>query len=208
MKYILGVDFDNTIVTYDEVLHHKAVAWGMIGVDERKNKKNIRDKIRQLPDGETAWQRLQAYAYGQAMDEARLIEGVKMFFHACKNDGIRVSIISHKTEFAARDEYGINLREAAGTWMIRNGFFDKDGLGLRQENIYFEPTRQNKIARVKTLGCTHFIDDLEETFLEDSFPEAVEKILYDPYQQQSVVSPIKSFVSWKAIYDYFFERRG
>lgn len=210
MSCVLGVDFDNTIVTYDEVLHNKAVEWGLIGVDERKSKKNIRDKVRQLPDGENAWQKLQAYAYGQAMEEARLIENVKAFFHACKIAGMKVFIISHKTEFAAKDPYGINLREAAWTWMNRNGFFDNDGLDFRQENIYFESTRQNKIARIKTLGCTHFIDDLEETFLEDSFPEAVEKILYDPYKQQSVVPyiKIKSFVSWKAIHEYFFERRG
>ena len=92
MKTILGVDFDNTLISYDDVFYNKAVAWGLIAPEETKGKKNIRDKIRQLCDGEESWQRLQAYAYGPAIHDARLMEGAGSFLKVCKEGEIGVSL--------------------------------------------------------------------------------------------------------------------
>ena len=50
--------------------------------------------------------------------------------------------------------------------MEQQGFFDPKGLNLKRENVYFESTREEKVARIGFLKCTHFIDDLEETFDE------------------------------------------
>ena len=33
------------------------------------------------------------------------------------------------------------------------------------------------------LGCTHFIDDLEEVLAHPDFPVAVERLLFDPYTE-------------------------
>lgn len=203
-NYVIGIDLDNTIVSYGDIMHKVARQRGLIQLDVGKNKKNIRDKIRQLPDGEIEWQRLQAIVYGSRMEEARLINGVQTFFELCKLYKVKVYIISHKTEFAKFDETGTNLRAVAMIWMKKNRFFETGGLGLPQENVHFEPNRHEKIERIRHLRCTHFIDDLEETFFENSFPKIIEKILYAPYIQCMSLSEVKVFTTWEEISDYFF----
>lgn len=198
----LGIDFDNTLVNYDNVIYQKALQLRLITPDMERNKKNIRDRIRKLPDGEIKWQELQAFIYGKGMTDSQLFEGVKPFLDACRDAEINVSIISHKTQFASLDEERINLRDTAIFWMKSNRFFDDDGLGLSLDKVYFESTRQEKIERIKQVGCTHFIDDLEETFLEPSFPANVEMILYTNGRSQ--LKGVKTFTTWKKIHDYFF----
>ena len=207
MDYIIGVDFDNTLISYDDVIYHVALEKGLISSGTRKNKKDVRDRIRQLPDGETQWQRLQAIVYGPRIGEGRLIDGVEIFFEHCKHHQVRVYIVSHKTEYANFDETRTNLRMAALTWMTKNRFFETDGLGLSQEAVYFESTRPEKIERIKYLQCTHFIDDLEEIFLEDSFPTNVEKVLYTPHMQHSSLGRVKTATNWKEISNYCFSTR-
>lgn len=202
MPCIVGIDFDNTLVDYDDIMHRAAVRFGFIDSDAPRSKKNIRDEVRRPPDGEMKWRKLQAFVYGEAMDEARLMEGVRDFFDLCKGASIRTDIVSHKTEFAAADEKKINLRQVALEWMDKRGFFDEDGLGLSRRDVYFEMTCQEKVERIKKLGCTHFIDDLEETFLEDSFPRGVTKILYSPHSANSAVPGVKVFGAWRDIQDF------
>lgn len=203
MGIILGIDFDNTLVNYDNVLFAAALRDGLITSDTGKNKRNIRDRIRALPSGEIKWQKLQAYAYGRGMKDSELFDGVRRFFNTCRVANVAVFIISHKTNLASMDKDGVNLRVAAIEWMKQKQFFGDDGLGLSTDEVYFESTRRGKIERIKKLGCTHFIDDLEETFLEPSFPSNVQKILYA--RQQSLVAGVKTYFTWKEIYEYFFE---
>ncbi|NJR20754.1 MAG: hypothetical protein HC786_00430 [Richelia sp. CSU_2_1] len=201
---IIGVDFDNTIVSYDDLMHGLAVEKGWISPEVSKSKKQIRDSIRQLPNGDIEWQKLQAIAYGRQMQEAKLIEGVRVFFQLCRQHQVQAYIVSHKTEYANYDETRTSLREAALNWMNKNGFFSESGLGLSPEQVYFESTRSEKIERIKQLKCTDFIDDLEETFLEKSFPESVNKILYAPHQQHSGTLAVKVVSRWQEINEYFF----
>jgi len=201
---ILGIDFDNTLANYDNVFYATALESSLIPLDTEKNKKDIRDKIRQLPDGEIKWQKLQAYIYGKGMKDSQVFEGVERFFKACREREINVSIISHKTEFAPVGEDGVNLRDTAIDWMRQKRFFDHDGFGLQPEWVYFESTRREKIDRIKQLECTHFVDDLEETFLEATFPDHVEKILYS--KGRADLKGVTVCNTWKEIYDYFFEK--
>ena len=204
----IGVDFDNTLVNYDEIMHKVAVHWGLISADVRKSKNDIRDQIRLLADGEMEWQRLQSVVYGSKMDEAKLTDGVQSFFKLCKRHGTKVYIISHKTEYINFNDTKTNLRSAAMTWMKKIRFFEGKGLGISPEAVYFESTRHEKIERIKNLGCTHFIDDLEETFLEDLFPTNVVKILYSPHKEGSSLGEIKVVTSWQEVNDYFFPTRS
>ena len=59
-KCIIGMDFDNTIVSYDQVMHTVALEQEWIEPQLVKSKKQIRDHIRLLSDGERKWQKLQA----------------------------------------------------------------------------------------------------------------------------------------------------
>lgn len=154
------------------------------------------------------WRRLQAAVYGPLIGQAELIEGVVQFLEMCKRREIKVYVVSHKTELAAADETGTSLREAALDWMFSQGFFARDGSGISPLDVYFEDTRQRKIERILRLGCTHFIDDLLETFMEPTWPAEVDKILYAPNFPESVRQDITVCATWEAIRDYLFAPKG
>ncbi len=200
---ICGVDFDNTIVSYDEVLARIVRERGLLDSFDFGTKRTIRDRIRQLPDGEIEWQKCQALLYGSRIGEAKLIDGVPQFFRLCGGRGVKVYVISHKTEVSQFDTAGVNLRQAALGWMTANRFFERDGLGLDPQDVFFAGTRVEKIDRIAALGCTHFIDDLEETFLEATFPNTTRRILYEP-GGDAPPPGVKLMKTWQEISDYFF----
>jgi hypothetical protein len=179
MAFRIGIDFDNTIVCYDEVFVRTAKAEGLIPHDFRGGKAGVRDFIRSLSGGEEKWQRLQGRVYGEQMEGASPFEGVTGFLSRCRQRAdATVFIVSHKTEFGHFDASGTNLREAARAWMVRHGFFVKGGFNLSADDLYFESTRDDKIERIAQLGCTHFIDDLEEVLGDPRFPAGVRRILF------------------------------
>src|SRR5258708_39666194 len=75
----IGLDFDNTIIRYDEVFLQAARERGLLGADFVGTKQQIRDAIRGLPDGEAKWQALQGYVYGSGMGGATLFGGLPEF---------------------------------------------------------------------------------------------------------------------------------
>jgi hypothetical protein len=204
MKPRIGIDLDNTIVSYDQLMHKLARHHGWIGPDVRESKKSVRDAVRKLPDGHVTWQKLQGEAYGPRMKEASIIPGVREFFQRCREGGVDVSIVSHKTEFAAYDPTGTNLRQASLDWLRNHKIPGRHGSHAVPRNIYFESTRREKIERIVSLQCTHFIDDLEETFLEDYFPRSVVKILYDPHGYDTIPADALLMTSWHQITRHFF----
>jgi len=208
MDYVIGVDFDNTLISYDDVIYKVALQRGLIHSETRKLKKDIRESIRELPNGEMEWQKVQAVVYGPRIRDGKLIDGVQKFFASCEPYKVRVYIISHKSEFAKFNETGTNLRDTAMAWMRKNRFFEFDGLGLSQEDVYFESTRREKIERIRYLECTHFIDDLEETFLDELFPTNVGKILYAPHMQHSFADGLRVTSTWEEISGFLFNARS
>jgi hypothetical protein len=196
---IVGIDFDNTIAGYDEPMHRWAVERGLIPPELPKSKKAIRDALRALEDGETKWRALQVHSYGPGMPEAHPMEGVREFIATCKARGVEVLIVSHKTEYANFGDPTVNLREAALRWLEAQGFIDSPRFGVGRDHIFFESTREEKIARIRSLGITHFIDDLEETFLEDSFPVEVARILFSSQPEHNGRGRWQAFASWPEI---------
>lgn len=201
---ICGIDFDNTLVTYDEVLAKIAHEKGLVDFQLGESKRKIRDRIRRLPNGEIEWQRCQALLYGPRISEAKLIEGVPHFFELCRQHSVKVYVVSHKTEFSRFDNTGTNLRTAALAWMASNAFFEPDGLGLTEGSIFFADSRQEKINRISALQCTDFVDDLEETFLEVTFPRSTGRILYEPGRETAAPAGVLLMKTWQEISDYFF----
>ena len=117
----IGIDFDNTIITYDDVFCATAKRCGLINADFIGRKQAVRDAIRLLPDGELAWQRLQGQVYGKGIAEAKMIAGVEAFLRRCHAKGCAVVVVSHKTEFGHFDPERVNLRQAALDWMSAHG---------------------------------------------------------------------------------------
>ena len=113
----IGLDFDNTIITYDDVFLSTARERGLVGADFTGRKQAIRDAIRLLPDGELSWQKLQGQVYGKGLAQASMFEGVDAFLRRCLLNKVPVVIVSHKTEFGHHDPDRVNLRDAARDWM-------------------------------------------------------------------------------------------
>jgi hypothetical protein len=198
MHQVIGVDFDNTIIGYDDLLFRLAVERRLIPFDARRGKKAIRDRIR-LDHGDIEWQKLQAEMYGPRIGEAVLIDGVNDFFRACRKHGVPVYIVSHKTAFSNLSGAGANFHDAATGWLRLHGFFNADGLGLSERQVFYKPTLPEKVAQISRLKCTHFIDDLEETFHEAGFPAGVRKLLFNPHHETSELNGVECYRDWSRI---------
>ena len=197
---IFGTDFDNTVVSYDHLFAKYAEDSG-IDLPQEAAKKEIRDHIRSLPQGEITWQKIQARVYGQGMKEANLNTGFEDFVISCKSGNTPVFVVSHKTEFAAQDP-DTNLRQASLNWMTAQGFFNPSEIGLSPRQIFFESTRKTKLSRIEALGCTHFVDDMVEVLLDEDFPANVTPILYSPEGHQ--VHGLATATSWNHITEMLF----
>jgi hypothetical protein len=203
MALCIGVDLDNTIVSYDALFHRLALEQGLVGGDVPPQKEAIRDAIRLGSNGNAVWTRLQALAYGPRMEEAVAFPGVLSFFKHCLLAGHRIRIVSHKTQTAPLDGGFVSLRGAAVGWLERHGFFSRPGLA--REDVFFESTRREKVARIIALRCSHFIDDLPEVFAEPHFPRDTECFLFSPFPRATAPSGVKVVDSWNRLLEMFVE---
>lgn len=193
----IGIDFDNTIVSYDEVFYKHALEENLIGPHVAMKKNAVRDAVRILPDGNTRWTELQGTVYGRFMPEASLMPGVERFLDQCRRHSVRVSVISHKTLFPFMGPR-VNLHDAARRWLSENGFVTR--FGLSENDIVFEESLDGKLARIGQKGCDFFIDDLPEVLTHPAFPSGVQKILFG----RTAGPDIKGFGDWDEISEYFF----
>ena len=202
----IGIDFDNTIINYTDIFTQQAIRSDLLNPDTKNvTKQFVRDSIRKLPDGEMKWCKLQGTVYGKFINDAKPFEGALDFIKKCISENIDVFIVSHKTEYVQAIEEKINLREAALDWLKNNGFLNSEGSCLDDRKIFFEHPRENKLNRIKELQCTHFIDDLEEIFLEPNFPENVEKILFSSQVESFDGKPFKVCSHWHEIEKRIFQ---
>jgi hypothetical protein len=177
---IIGLDFDNTLICYDELFHRLAMEAGVACPASGASKRAIRDLARRSPGADATWQRLQGLAYGPRIQEAHLFPGLRDFFERCVQEHADLVVVSHKTEYASDDATRTPLRTAALDWMDRQGLFHFAAGVLKRGSIHFCASREYKVARIRELGCTWFVDDLEETFLEPNYPREVRGIFFAP----------------------------
>ena len=178
MKNIrIGVDLDNTLVCYD-----RAFLWGahqleLLPKSYEGNKRQIRDYLRGRKGGEAAWQLLQGQVYGRWVDRAKLFPGVVRFLWRCKQLGVTVEIVSHKSEYGHGDAGGISLREVALKFLEEAGVYSAESESLLK-TVQFFGSRKEKIHCIAQKRFDWFIDDLEEIFMSSEFPQGTKKILF------------------------------
>ncbi len=197
----IGVDFDNTIVCYDEVFHKVALEQRHIPERIPVSKTLVRDYLRESGK-EDVWTEMQGYVYGKRMQDAELFPDIRVFFQWAKISNIPVMIISHKTRFPYRGPK-YDLHDAAEQWLESQGFFDEEGIGLRRENVFFKLTKAEKLKCIGEQKCTYFIDDLPEFLTEPDFPKNVSRILFDPNENYSTEQHLRRVRSWKDILEIF-----
>jgi hypothetical protein len=203
----IGIDFDNTIVGYDEVFLQSAKRSGLLAPEFSGGKQAVRDALRRLPDGERAWQRLQGLVYGGGISDAVMFEGVDKFLRRCLGEAHEVYIVSHKTEHGHFDATDVNLRAGALGWMERHGFFRPDGYAIPVECVFFEGSRAEKLKRIAVLDCTHFIDDLEEVLSDPRFPP-INRILFAPHHAPRAPLRYPACATWARIEAEVFRAAG
>jgi len=76
MKIHLGIDFDNTLVSYDELFWKLARESNLIPESIAVKKEAVRDYLRSI-DKEGNWTEMQGTVYGLRIEEAKPFTGVK-----------------------------------------------------------------------------------------------------------------------------------
>jgi hypothetical protein len=198
---LLGIDFDNTIVCYDQLFHRVACEQGLIPETLPVNKRDVRDHLRQS-GREEEWIEMQGYVYGPRLCDAEPFPGVLEFFRQAVDGGIDVCIISHKTRHPFRG-LPYDLHNAALCWLEQHGFFDPSEIGLPRRNVYLELTKNAKLERIARVGCTHFVDDLPELLAEPAFPSAVLRCLFDPAGAHAAADEFLRLSDWRVAAQLF-----
>ena len=196
----IGIDFDNTIVSYDALFHKVAVEQALVPADLPESKLAVRDYLRKI-DNEPAWTELQGYVYGTKMGDAAAYPSVIQFIKFARDKGISMAIVSHKTKHPfLGPKY--DLHDAARGW-IANALMDGVANLIEPDHIFFELTKEEKIARVADIRCDYFIDDLPEILLMPRFPKKTKRILFDPEGVHNTDRLYAKLVSWQEIRTFF-----
>jgi len=199
----IGLDFDNTIVTYDSLFHTVAVEKALVPVDTAVSKVAVRDYLRKVGN-EPAFTEMQGYVYGARMNEAEAYPGVIDFIRRARANGAEVVIVSHKTKHPfLGPKY--DLHAAASGWIdaaLRSG---AEPL-LAADGVFFELTKEEKIARIAACDCDYFIDDLPEILKMSGYPEKTARLLFDPEQNHDDEGVTARFTSWAGIQAFFDEK--
>jgi hypothetical protein len=182
----IGIDFDNTIVSYDVLFHKVARERDLVPPETPVNKIAVRDTLRRA-GREEVWTELQGYVYGARMDEAQAYPGVIEFLRWAEQAGHDLAIVSHKTKHPfLGPQY--DLHAAARAWVERHLCENGSAL-IPAEQVFFELTKEEKLARIGNFHCGIFIDDLPEILQASDFPASTCRILFDPeghYEAESL----------------------
>ncbi len=191
----IGIDFDNTIASYEVLFHRVALEQGLIDDSVAVNKVAVRDHLRSRGQ-EPLWTELQGVVYGKRMDEAAIFPGVIDFITQAIARGDEVFIISHKTRYPVIGPR-YDLHAAASAWIEQN-LIQKGVRLIPLEQIFFRPTREEKLVQIGACDCELFIDDLPEVLMAPTFPAQTEAILFDP-QGHHPQADVRVFRQWQEI---------
>ena len=201
----IGLDFDNTIVCYDELFHCLAAERSLVPAGITMSKSQVRDHLRKT-GREDEWTRLQGEAYGPRIREASPFPGALDFISLCHRESIPLFIISHKTRRPFLGEPH-DLHAAAQGWLEHHGFFSP-GTGLTRADVFLEETKANKLARIDRQQCSHFVDDLPEILADVAFPADTHRILFSPSNSavnRASGAAVQSVSSWDQLSSLLFQ---
>jgi hypothetical protein len=191
----LGLDFDNTLISYDLLFRRVALEQGLIPHEIEPNKNAVRNYLRKV-DKEDAWTTLQGEVYGKRILEASPYPSMKQALESVAKKKVPLTIVSHKTKtpYMGKDW---DLHEAARMWLDKNEMHSHIGPNISREQIFFELTKQAKCDRILAVGCTHYVDDLPEIL--EMLPETIIKIHFSQDAQHDSNNKWLSMRSWSEL---------
>jgi len=192
----IGLDFDNTIVSYDALFHTVALEKKLISKELPISKLAVRDYLRNA-NKEDLWTEMQGYVYGARMREARAYGGVFDALSKLLVNGHELFIVSHKTKHPFIGEQ-YDLHQAAQEWILNNLQQAENNL-ISSKNVYFELSKEAKLNRISQISCDIFIDDLPEILLAPTFPLTTKRILFDPekFHDDLALGEIQKISHWE-----------
>lgn len=193
----VGLDFDNTIVSYDSLFHKVAVEGGYVPPSLAPTKLAVRDHL--CANGrEEVWTEMQGYVYGARMMEAVAFPGVLNFLLQARGSGLVVSIVSHKTQHPFLGPR-YDLHAAAREW-IDSYLVDTSGLLIPEDLIHFELTKEDKLKRIGASDFVYFVDDLPEILSAPAFPLNTVPVLFDPAGSEALPPRAVRAADWSAVW--------
>jgi hypothetical protein len=204
----VGLDFDNTIVSYDLLFHKVALEKKLIPAGVPLTKLAVRDYLRRQGQ-EEIWIEMQGYVYGARMREADTYPGVFDFFRWARANSVPTFIVSHKTRHPFSGPL-YDLHEAARQW-VGEHLHNEAASFVEPEAVYFELTKEEKLARITELKCSLYFDDLPEILLAPEFPHDTEPFLFDPegHHPNTHLSRIRSWQQFhKMVARKWFQKRS
>lgn len=197
---LIGIDFDNTIVSYDTLFYRVAAEQKAVPSSIVRTKLAVRDHLR-VTGKEDVWTEMQGYVYGARMAEAEAYPGVIDFMQWARESGIDLCIVSHKTKHPFIGP-SYDLHTAARNWIEANLMAGTTPL-VAKDRVYFELTKEEKIARIGQVQCDWFIDDLPEILQAPAFPHTVSCILFDPDRHHASMAGMRCMSAWVDIQQHF-----
>jgi hypothetical protein len=194
---VLGIDFDNTLVSYDGVFHSVASDQGLITPGIGRGKDDVRAYLRKI-DREDDWTALQGEVYGARMHLASLYDGAAEAIRNLVASGAGIRIISHKTKFPFKGPR-YDLHEAARVFLAARGIAGGTAALLEPSDVFFELTIEEKLKRIASEKCTVFIDDLPEILNHPAFPTDVRPVLFDSLDAHGVHGRLERLRSWRDV---------
>jgi len=203
----IGIDFDNTIACYDGVFHAAALERGLIPADLGRDKNSVRDHLNGSGRKDD-FTELQGYVYGARMDLVSPYPGFAEFVAAARAAGHDLFIVSHKTKHPILGPKH-DMHAAARAFLTDRGLMGSAPGQIAPDRVFFELTKDEKVARAEALACELFVDDLPEILAMTGFPEGMRKVLFDPENQFAAkTTPYERRASWAEIAADFVRDRG
>ncbi len=196
----IGFDFDNTIISYENLFYEIAKDISDLPSEIKKDKNSIRNFFLESKK-EDQFTILQGLVYGKEIMRATPTKNFLIILDRLfRQKNVKIFIVSHKTKYPYKGEK-INLRDAATNW-IENNLKINGKLSINLNNIFYESTIEEKIDRIKQLKCNFFIDDLPSVILK--LKKGTTPILYDPYNNFSKLK-IDKINNWLDLEKKIFE---
>lgn len=191
----IGIDFDNTIACYDGVFHRAALEKRLIPETLDTSKNAVRDYLNGSGRKDD-FTELQGYIYGARMDLVSPYAGFADFIQAARSHGHELFVVSHKTRTPILGP-AYDMHEAARGFLANKGL--SGAAAIPTDHIFFEITKEQKVARAGSLAVDVFVDDLPEILGMSGFPAQMRTILFDPDGYHIENSPYERHQSWRAI---------
>ena len=194
MRKSFGFDLDNTLIDYSVAVEEYCRIKTLIPCT---NIEMLREQLGKNSSSDHEWQLAQGWLYTEGLKFAQ--QGLGSI-NLCKyliQEGYQLFIVSHKTSHTPDFCGNAPLHDLANNWIKKSAIAN---YFKETEQIYFEPTRELKVKRIRELALNYFVDDLEEVFKESEFPINTKSFLiYKSSSQNSKIKCVGNFSDIKEI---------